>query len=504
MKTFQLATILRILETAKNAEITQVELTNKLILSLVGSENYKQFAVDRVAANRLASAVRPFSKDIRRIVRSTSFDTIKERINDNILPLLMESEFDKVEKSIRAFLKDDESVLLETHIGPIDDSFTKKSILTSNSLSFLDLLSGTLYYVAINSSAQPEEKNDLRSYIKRMLARTEQTKPCPLSEDDQIDLLEAKEDSRFSTVEETKKLLKLGEKLHKLFRNSKSSAELVSKIRWRDILEEIKKNLPNDCKIDEQSFDSIYSSIIDFYKSNDEVSYCGIVIGIYIKEMYYCEHFPKIYSETELIQDISNLPQNIILNPEKLQSQIQEIGHLDIENIQEQIANYLVDQYSEKTQLTSAVENAEHLYGIIDFLSQNCPSLSVAKRTLSILIKESQAVSNHYSKNILEKFNATMNDLLEDQYSKYIKYRVWPFAIWEDVELFEIICMDNIEIIARSSANRQEALKVAEQSINLFKILNAERDIQILSRVAYEFAAASDEEYDMLKNQLED
>lgn len=97
MKTFQLATILRILETAKNTEVTQVELTNKLILSLVGSENYKQFAVDGVAANRLASAVRPFSKDIIRIVRSTSFDTIKERINDNILPLLMESEFDKVE-----------------------------------------------------------------------------------------------------------------------------------------------------------------------------------------------------------------------------------------------------------------------------------------------------------------------------------------------------------------------------------------------------------------------
>lgn len=318
------------------------------------------------------------------------------------------------------------------------------------------------------------------------------------------DLLETKEYPRFSTVEETKKLLKLGEKLHELLRNLKSRAELVSKIRCRDILSEIKKTLPNDCKIDEQSFDSIYSSIIDFYKSNDEVSYCGIVIGIYIKEMYYCEHFPKIYCETELIQDISELPQNIVLNPEKLQSQIQEIGHLDIENIQEQIANYLVNQYSEKTQLTSAVENAEHIYGIIDFLSQNCQTLSDAKRTLSILIKESQAVSNYYSKNILEKFNATMNDLLEDQYSKYIKYRVWPFAIWEDVELFEIICMDNIEIIARSSANRQEALKTAEQSINLFKILNAERDIQILSRVAYEFAAASDEEYDMLKKQLED
>lgn len=184
MKTFQLATMLRILEDAKNVDVTQVEIANKLILSIVGPERYKQFSVDGVAANRLASATRTFTKDILKIARSTSFDTFKNRINDNILPLLVESKFGEIEKLIKVTLKDDDSILSRTHIGPIDDSFTKESILNANSLSFVNLLAGALYYVAINSSAIPEEKSDLRSYIKRMLARNDQVAHQSISSDD--------------------------------------------------------------------------------------------------------------------------------------------------------------------------------------------------------------------------------------------------------------------------------------------------------------------------------
>ena len=185
MKTFQLATVLRILENSKNEEVTQVEMVNKLILSLVGTENYKQFRVDEVTANRLFGAIRPLSRDIKKEARTLPFDIFRNQVNENIIPLLIEAEFDKIEQSIKATLDDDNSISVNTHIGSNDASFTKKAILSDKSLSFLDLLSATLYYVSINSDTKPDEKNSLRRYIKEMLERTEQEESQSLSTDDQ-------------------------------------------------------------------------------------------------------------------------------------------------------------------------------------------------------------------------------------------------------------------------------------------------------------------------------
>ena len=95
-----------------------------------------------------------------------------------------------------------------------------------------------------------------------------------------------------------------------------------------------------------------------------------------------------------------------------------------------------------------------------------------------------------------------MDNLKDTEYLSYMKYRIWPESVWNDLELFEEICMDNIEIITTNSKDRQEAIELAEKSISIGKILNTGRDMQIFSRVAYEFSIASDEEFELLKKQI--
>ena len=183
MNPFQLSTILRVLETAKNPAITQVELINKLIFSFDPQQG--KIEIDKISANRLITGTRSLSRSIKKAIYETEYDVLKQRIEENIIPLLQESAFEQITRSIKVILNDDDSISLNAHIGPIvDDQFTKEAILSTDFLPFLDLLTSTLYYVAINTTAKVEDKEKLHDYLKSISTRADQPRIAPLSEDD--------------------------------------------------------------------------------------------------------------------------------------------------------------------------------------------------------------------------------------------------------------------------------------------------------------------------------
>ncbi len=184
MKTFQLSTILRVLETFKNPAVTQLELVHKLVFSL--DPQQWVIAIDKTVANRLITGARSLSQATKKTIMKTPYVELKQRLEKNVVPLLQESKLEKIAKSIKIILNDDDSIPLKTHIGPMDDnSFSKKDILTTDSLPFLDLLTGTLYYVAINSITNPEEKEKLSEYLKNLSYCIEQSKNSLLSSNDE-------------------------------------------------------------------------------------------------------------------------------------------------------------------------------------------------------------------------------------------------------------------------------------------------------------------------------
>ena len=184
MKPFQLSTILRVLEIAKNPAINQVELINKLIFSFDPQQG--MIEIDKHSANKIVRGTKSLSRATKKSIYETEYAVLKKRIEENIIPLLQESAFEQIAQSIKVILNDDDSISLKAHIGPIlDDQFTKEAILSTDSLPFLDLLTSTLYYVAINTTAKVEDKEKLHDYLKSISTRVEQPRLQPLEQDDQ-------------------------------------------------------------------------------------------------------------------------------------------------------------------------------------------------------------------------------------------------------------------------------------------------------------------------------
>ena len=72
------------------------------------------------------------------------------------------------------------------------------------------------------------------------------------------------------------------------------------------------------------------------------------------------------------------------------------------------------------------------------------------------------------------------------------------------VEEFENKCMDIIEQIVAIDIKqtRQGAIKVAEKMLEKAKAKGNKRIIEIYERVVHEFNIATDEEYNMLRDQI--
>ena len=133
MKPFQLSTILRVLEIAKNPAINQVELINKLIFSFDPQQG--MIEIDKHSANKIVRGTKSLSRATKKSIYETEYAVLKKRIEENIIPLLQESAFEQISQSIKVILNDDDSISLKAHIGPIvDDQFTKEAILSTDSL----------------------------------------------------------------------------------------------------------------------------------------------------------------------------------------------------------------------------------------------------------------------------------------------------------------------------------------------------------------------------------
>lgn len=126
--------------------------------------------VDKGDASNYISGNKPIPQNIRRLLEETSFETLQTQINEYFLPILKEEEFEKIKESIKLCLKEDTTIGDKTYIGFENDLFIKEEILNTDILSFLELLSATLYYTVThlekakkNMIPQMIEDNERRS-----------------------------------------------------------------------------------------------------------------------------------------------------------------------------------------------------------------------------------------------------------------------------------------------------------------------------------------------------
>lgn len=486
MKKICYASIFEILYQARGSCYTRYDMFDRIgwALNLNDSDWKKNGeAPDQSFKSQISNGHDPIPKKVKlKIIENTySANSLAESIEKNILSpdMIEKSQHTAISRTLIDVLENDSEISPETiFFSEKEHEYTKEWLINNGDTNLPLLLGITLLYSFIAIDNRQYHKSDpitlTTSLIKRCI------NPLPTIK-------------KFDNIQKVKRLLEIGANLCELKIIFTHIHKIAKHDRIQEIIEQIEKRLPRDFRLETGSYDAVYSSILDFYSKNDIVSYYGIKIGFYLAET-------DKFADSSI--DLKLIPNNILLNPSKIE-EISKIPHMSIENKLDQITKYLVSQYSENTQEVNPALTAEHIDQIFDFLSQNCSTLTKAKDFIRILIKENQIVANQDIQKIWEIFYSAISKLSEDEYPIYLKYRVCPNFAGEDVELFEAICMDNIEIITDNSDSRQDAIQLAEQSLYIGRLLNTERDVRIFSRVAYEFSIASDNEFDMLKEQID-
>jgi len=480
--------ILSLAKNVKNDAAVLSEISNYLHMNF---KDWGDSVYTPAAVSDWKRGKRVVPEKVQKIAQSiSSINPVSERIKNYISKnkTLIGNRFIKqINITLKNALFEDKDVDMD-HVLLKDGkiSYTRKYLLTQD-CSTEDILTVLLIYTLAYV------RNDCYKGIKESPLQSEILDTALSTEI--VDLCYYSDDNRFNDVMQNKKLLEIGDCLCQLsrFKGGTPNKFIIDQIEEKTAkLEEL---LPDSFSIVKGSYDTLYSSIVDFYKNNDIVSYCGIMIGIYLSE---------VDASMETTVDLKSLPCNVLVKPEKLENLIDQINHLSIKNKQDQIANFLIDQYVNQESLNATIIIDENkIQDILSFLDFNCKTLKSAQELVEVLIKQNQAIANKEAQNVLTTFKNTLDNLKDTEYLSYMKYRIWPESVWNDLELFEEICMDNIEIITTNSKDRQEAIELAEKSISIGKILNTGRDMQIFSRVAYEFSIASDEEFELLKKQID-
>ena len=488
MKKFCYASIFEILYQARGACYTRYDMFDRIgwALNLNDSDWKKNGeAPDQSFKSQISNGRDPIPKKVKSKIFENiySVESLKSSIEESVLSpdMIQESKHTAISRTLIDVLESDSEISPETiFFSEKEQKYTKEWLINNGDKNLSLLLGIALLY-------------SFKSIDNRVFLRSD---PISLATTSLLSrrIQPLSTTKKFDNLIKTKKLLEIGDCLCQLarFKGRTPNKFIIDQIEEKTAkLEEL---LPDNFSIGKESYDTLYSSIVDFYKNNDIVSYCGIVIGIFLSE---------VDGSMDTTVDLKSLPHNILVKPEKLESLIDEINHLSIKNKQDQIANFLIDQYINQESLDATASiDAHKLQDILCFLDLNCKTLKSAQELLKILIKQNQAIANKNAQNVLTAFKNTLDNLKDTEYLSYMKYRIWPESVWNDLELFEEICMDNIDIITTNSKNRQEAIELAEKSISIGKILNTDRDMQIFSRVAYEFSIASDDEFELLKKQI--
>lgn len=537
MKTFQLSTLLRILEAATDK--TQTILGEEFFQAF--DPSYANGVISPGLINKLMSGERSLSKDTRRKIREVAFEEHKQGVVKHLIPLLREAQLKKVTAAVKLTLNDDENIDLDIHIGPNNNSFTKNSIITTDSLSFLELLTGALYYVAVNTTEGTKDTTELRNYINDILNRVglksslvskmiENKSPsdneCSVQENlasftstispsnnVQInirpsEIADIEYTNSPTTITEGKLRLgmKIGYNLADLMWVYNDHEDSRRNVRMDIVVE----NISGDCQLIYDSYGEFQQSIMTYYKDDVEY-YVAISIGIYLERL---EKLQKVShnndedKETQKylkklvknnIQGIKNdIPSSIISDKQKFLSFIDSIKRLPIPTQFEYICLFFNCDDDVKKD-----DDGCYIRQIIDLLYTENKNLEEAKSYVMFFLKENQLTANRKATKTLHSLLDILESISQEEYDLRMKYNVWPeSSTWGSEEAFENICIGIIEEIIKKTNNRAEAISLSETSLKMCKIFGKEKDIQVYNKVIYEFHLASEEEVTILRNQI--
>ena len=263
--------------------------------------------------------------------------------------------------------------------------------------------------------------------------------------------------------------------------------------------------METDCELPTNSYSSLQQNILARYKESDIEYYTAICIGIYLERVgslktatdnEFIEYIQKIVDyNIQTIRD--EIPNELIPNKEAFFEFVNDIAHLSFSTQIVHITCFFMEDNDLNKDIIAA-----RIRNIIELLQKENLSLENAKKYISFFIKENELVANFEAVNGLTILLNMINNFSKDEYDLRLKYNVWPVSTLWQIENFEAICINIIEEVTKKSNNRAEAINASELSLKMSKIFNREKDIQIFSRVVFEFHLASDKEFSILKQQI--
>lgn len=503
--------VLFIILTRRRNSVSELSLMQKIIESLdpeiCSCKHNASFMRDSRQTSRIKGGYKDgnIPRVNRENVLNADFKQQLENIRTRVLPLIAPAQ-KNIEHAILQLLEDDETIEPSVFIGPAEERFQKKSIL-EQSLEFDELLTGSLHYTIAHFERYTADRDQVRKYIDSILVLPEEKAKQPLgliaknikqgahNENVLLDKVRCKSYLKIGYLLSTTKEEDFPEDILGL------TDEYEEDLNDNDDLFDDENSILKILKLintlenaigflETASYKSFCNSIIDFYKNHNPNYHSLILIGFCIGHMNtnkaHC--FDLLNSiQANFVSDGFELLNFINLENEQA---------YDIEVKYEHIYNYLINQGIS----TNNIANTEHINHLIDLFNDNCCSLNEAKNIAELLIEENKIIDNKEVLLVLEAFEALWQQTPDDKtYKMCLKYRLWPFSLWEENKLFDGACMDNIRVIVRRATTRSEAIKLAEISLDISKKVYNERDIQVFARVAYEFNIASDREFAVLK-----
>lgn len=564
---FQLSDILKILfESRVNRKITQpIFMTN--LLASFDPNQFKRLIntpfIDKGDASNYISGNKPITRDIQRILEKTSFETLQTQINEYFLPILKSEEFEKTKESIKLCLKEDTTIGDKTYIGFENDLLIKEEILNTDTLSFLELLSATLYYTVThfekekkNMIPQMIEDNEgkfayevaAEKAVENAIAKVKEsgifkgdrgedgksaydlaveygfegsvqdwlasfTSTTAPSNNVQINI----GSSEIADIEYANSPVKIAESK---IRIGLKIGYAIAKLKWcyddqeddhrHESMDIIIENIDENCQPVYDTYESFQNSILIYYQ-NDLEYYTAISIGIYLERL---EELQEVSANDDEDKELLEYLKILVKN--------------NIQGIKEDVPNSII---SDKQKFLSFIDSIKrfpiptqfeyiclffnrdddiennddtrYIRQIIDLLYKENKNLEEAKSYVMFFLKENQLTANKKATKTLQSLLDILESISQKEYDLRMKYNVWPeSSTWESEEAFENICISIIEEIIKKTNNRSEALSLSETSLKMCKIFGKEKDIQVYNKVIYEFYLASEEEVTILRNQI--
>ena len=461
--------------------------------------------------SNIKRGVAGFPDYARDAIRAADFYQQVEKVNENVLPIIKGSQ-EKVENALLQLLKDDNSIPSNAHIGPNLDKFKKASIL-EYSLDFVELLTGVLYYTIVNFESCSVSKTELLEYIHGIFVLSNENRrlfPHLGTREQNIHLKDYLRDeircksylrigglirsSKCNLIDfDEQELEYIIDGIKAINEERQKNWRITNAERISQIIEQINQLENDTVDIATDSYQAFYDSIINFYKNKNSFFHALIIIGV-------CTGNPDLENDVSF-DALENISDDLMINIDflvELMRHDNDKGY-QLETRYDHIYKFLLNHDT----ATKDVDNTEYVCNLISFFADNCNTLKKAKQITELLIEENRITANNDILRVLKAFRIHWKDMNnEKMYNMCLKYRMWPYSLWGNEQLFEDMCVDNIEAIIRVSSNRQEAVKLSELSLKISEKLGKDKDIQIFSRVAFEFSTASNKEFRTLKRQI--